>query len=62
MATSTKYEHGVFSWVSLSTPDPAAAKRFYESLFGWEFEDVPAGPEMTYTFVSAVFALFTPKM
>ena len=51
MATSTKYAHGVFSWVSLSTPDPAAAKHFYGGVFGWQFEDMPAGPEMTYTFV-----------
>ena len=51
MTTRTKYAHGVFSWVSLGTPDPTAAKRFYGGLFGWEFEDMPAGPEMTYTFV-----------
>ena len=51
MVTSTKYAHGVFSWVNVATPDPAAAKRFYGSLFGWEFEDMPAGPEMTYTFI-----------
>ena len=51
MATSTKYAHGVFSWVSLSAPDPAAAKRFYAGVFGWQFEDMPAGPGQTYTFV-----------
>ena len=51
MATTTKYAHGVFSWVQLGTTDPAAAKRFYGGLFGWEFEDMPAGPEMTYTFI-----------
>jgi uncharacterized protein len=51
VATSTKYAHGVFSWVQLGTADPAAAKRFYGGLFGWQFEDMPAGPEMTYTFV-----------
>jgi predicted enzyme related to lactoylglutathione lyase len=51
VATSTKYAHGVFSWVHLGTPDPTGAKRFYGNLFGWQFEDMPAGPEMTYTFV-----------
>jgi len=51
VATGTKYAHGVFSWTSLSTPDPAAAKRFYGGLFGWEFEDMPAGPDQTYTFI-----------
>lgn len=51
MATQTAHAHGVFSWVQLGTPDPAGAKRFYGSLFGWRFEDMPAGPDMTYTFV-----------
>ena len=52
MTIGTKYANGVFSWVHLGTTDPSAAKRFYGSLFGWEFEDMPAGPEMTYTFIS----------
>lgn len=49
MATRTAYAHGEFSWVNLGTTDPAAAKRFYGGLFGWEFNDMP-GPGMTYTF------------
>jgi len=49
MTTRTEYAHGEFSWVNLGTTDPAAAKRFYGGLFGWECEDMPAGPEMTYT-------------
>lgn len=44
MATMTAYAPGRFSWVDLATPDPEAAKRFYGGLFGWEFEDLPAGP------------------
>ena len=52
MTIGTKYATGVFSWVHLGTSDPDAAKRFYGNLFGWEFEDMPAGPEMTYTFIS----------
>jgi predicted enzyme related to lactoylglutathione lyase len=35
------YEHGVPSWVDLSTPDPAKASQFYSTLFGW---DIQAGP------------------
>ena len=49
MTTRTKYEHGMFSWVELSTTDAADAKRFYGGLFGWKFDDQPAGPGMTYT-------------
>ena len=42
MSERTSYEPGTPSWVDLSTPDPAAAKRFYGALFGWEARD--AGP------------------
>jgi len=35
------YEHGVPSWVDLSTPDAARAAAFYTALFGW---DVQTGP------------------
>jgi uncharacterized protein len=52
VATKTEYAHGVFSWVHLGTRDPAAAKRFYGGLFGWQFDDMPAGPDMTYTFIT----------
>jgi predicted enzyme related to lactoylglutathione lyase len=50
MATRTEYQHGEFSWVNLTTSDPAASKRFYGGLFGWQFNDMPAGPGQTYTF------------
>ena len=49
MPTRTEYAHGEFSWANLGTTDVAAAKRFYGSLFGWQFDDMPAGPGMTYT-------------
>jgi predicted enzyme related to lactoylglutathione lyase len=42
MSERDGYEPGTPSWVDLSTPDPAAAKRFYGELFGWEAMD--AGP------------------
>ncbi len=39
MSERTSYEPGVPSWVDLSSPDPAASKRFYAGLFGWAAED-----------------------
>jgi|SRR6478672_4781175 len=32
--------------VELQTSDPQTAKKFYATLFGWEFEDIP---QMKYT-------------
>jgi predicted enzyme related to lactoylglutathione lyase len=43
MPERASYEPGTPSWVDLTTPDLAAALRFYGDLFGWEFED--AGEE-----------------
>jgi predicted enzyme related to lactoylglutathione lyase len=40
---------GAFCWFELATSDQAAAKRFYESLFGWSSADTPMGPAETYT-------------
>jgi predicted enzyme related to lactoylglutathione lyase len=42
MSERDSYEPGTPSWVDLSTTDPAAAKRFYGELFGWDAVD--AGP------------------
>ena len=42
--------HGAFSWNELMTTDPAAAKRFYSELFGWETEEMTM-ENMTYTVV-----------
>lgn len=49
MPAYTKFEHGDFGWVDLGTTDSEAAKRFYGGLFGWTFDDMPAGPGMTYS-------------
>ena len=49
MGERTKYTAGTFSWADLTTPDPAAAKRFYGELFGWEAEDLPVGEGMFYS-------------
>jgi len=40
---------GSFCWVELGTTDQNAAKSFYGSLFGWQFEDHPMGPSGVYT-------------
>jgi predicted enzyme related to lactoylglutathione lyase len=45
----SSYAPGAFCWVDLATPNPIDAKAFYAELFGWEFDDRPAGPGMTYT-------------
>jgi predicted enzyme related to lactoylglutathione lyase len=44
-----KHPDGSFCWMELSTSDPAAAKQFYSSLFGWEIHDQDMGPAGTYT-------------
>jgi predicted enzyme related to lactoylglutathione lyase len=49
MGKRTEHAPGTFSWVDLSTTDAEAAKRFYSDLFGWDFEDMPAGERMTYS-------------
>lgn len=45
MGKRSEYAPGVFSWIELSTTDPAGAKRFYGEVFGWEFQDdeIPGG-------------------
>lgn len=49
MSKRTRYDPGTFCWVGLATADVAAAKAFYESLFGWEAEDLPAGAAGVFT-------------
>src|SRR5260221_3209963 len=49
MPIKTKHEPGTFSWAELATTDTAAAKKFYGPLLGWEFDDMPAGPDMIYS-------------
>ena len=40
---------GHISWVELATTDQPAAKKFYASLFGWQAEDMPIGPDDFYS-------------
>jgi predicted enzyme related to lactoylglutathione lyase len=49
MAEVDKHKPGAFSWIELSSTDQNAAKTFYTSLFGWEFQDFPMGPDDVYT-------------
>ncbi len=49
MPKTTQHVPGSFCWIELNTTDVAAAKQFYGALFGWQTEDMPAGPDMTYT-------------
>ena len=49
MGTRTEYAPGTFSWVDLTTSDATAAKEFYGSLFGWEFEDNEIPGDGVYT-------------
>lgn len=49
MGERTSYAPGTFSWADIATTDQEAAKAFYGGLFGWELEDLPAGPDAVYT-------------
>jgi predicted enzyme related to lactoylglutathione lyase len=50
MGDRTSHAPGTFSWTDLSTTDTDAAKRFYTSLFGWDYEDQPMpGDSGAYT-------------
>ncbi len=37
MSEREEYPAGVPCWVDVMVPDPAAAREFYDGLFGWEF-------------------------
>ena len=49
MPEMTEYPSGSPSWADLLSHNGQAAKDFYTGLFGWEYQDHPAGPDMTYT-------------
>ena len=42
--------HGDFIWYELITPDPDAAKAFYDAVVGWNIEAVPSG-QMDYRMI-----------
>jgi predicted enzyme related to lactoylglutathione lyase len=39
----------LFGWTDIGVPDQEAGKAFYTSLFGWDADDQPSGPNSTYT-------------
>jgi uncharacterized protein len=45
---------GSLGWVELYTTDSAAAKEFYDGLFGWQYQDMPMPGDatMTYTLIT----------
>jgi uncharacterized protein len=49
MTNIDKYAAGSFCWIELATSDQAAAKNFYQALFGWTPNDNPMGPNDFYT-------------
>jgi predicted enzyme related to lactoylglutathione lyase len=49
MGERTKHTAGTFSWTDVNTTDQAAAKTFYGGLFGWEYDDMPAGEGVVYS-------------
>ncbi|MCW2690892.1 MAG: glyoxalase [Mycobacterium sp.] len=53
MTEQRTYPHGVPCWVDTDQPDVEAARRFYEGLFGWTFQDaIPADAAGTYLIAS----------
>lgn len=51
MQEAPEHTPGTFCWVELGTTDAGAAKSFYKELFGWDYEDGEAGPDMVYTMI-----------
>ena len=48
MTVRTTYAHGEPCWADLQTPDVAAAKNFYGTLFGWTYQDFPTPDGRSY--------------
>ncbi|PYT15669.1 MAG: VOC family protein [Acidobacteria bacterium] len=49
MPVIDRHPSGSFCWIELATTDQNAAKSFYSSLFGWTVNDVPMGPNDSYS-------------
>jgi uncharacterized protein len=43
--------HGSFIWYELMSPDPAASKRFYDSVVGWSIDENQVAPEVDYRMI-----------
>ena len=49
MPNIDRHKPGSFCWIELGISDQPAAKKFYQSLFGWTADDTPMGPNELYT-------------
>ena len=49
MAELTSHTPGTFTWPELSTTDQKAGVAFYRALFGWDVNEMPMGPDETYS-------------
>ena len=49
MAECSSHVPGTFSWVELATTDQKAAVAFYRALLGWDVNEIPMGPNETYS-------------
>lgn len=49
MADFTSHKPGTFSWPELSTTDQKGGVAFYKTLFGWDVNDQPMGPDDVYS-------------
>ncbi|WP_433608078.1 VOC family protein [Prescottella agglutinans] len=49
MSRHASYSEGTPNWVDLQTPDQAAAKAFYTTLFGWSYDDQPTMEDEVYS-------------
>jgi len=43
--------HGSFIWYELMSPDPAASKRFYDPVVGWDIDTDPVAPGIDYRMI-----------
>src|SRR6478735_170341 len=48
MTVRTNYANGEPCWADLQTPDVAAAKDFYASVFGWTYQEFPTPDGRSY--------------
>jgi predicted enzyme related to lactoylglutathione lyase len=49
MGERASHPPGTLSWAELATSDADGAKDFYGALFGWAYDDNPAGDGMVYS-------------
>jgi uncharacterized protein len=49
MSEHTSHAPGTFCWPELATSDQTAGTSFYRRLFGWDLNDIPMGPDGTYS-------------